>query len=408
MKREGLFPLIKEVVGVFKRPTILCRRSSGDRHEFVVALPEGSAPDSADRFAAAREIRSFRRLSGGRIAFQLEPGPQLTRLLKEAFSGTLGGYPVVRALMDPESFPAERGACDLGEAQRSKPSDDVPIPATGGIMSLKAIAAAGIAFLLGIAASGLIGHPGPPSVGAGESVVSAPVERAANVPVDLGTFLTAKGPAAAFRSKDGTIRYALADGSLEDRLRPGMEVRVAPDVRPALFTPVRELRDSDGSFVFHRLPTVRGAPDLGEYAPVFDPESETTLVWETAADSTRSFYALRSRWRAAGTLRVKLEGALEETEEGPCLRVGPIRVGLTEMSDVDLLNLSMSASRSAEVWVYGTVADEVPWEILRLDPRHPAFSFCVEWIEPKCPEMLCRAEGIESSTIPLPLGGIGK
>jgi hypothetical protein len=382
------------VGAVLSRPTILCRRSSGEEHELVVALPDLSPPGAAERFAAARGIESFRNLGPNRIVFTLPSGPALTELIREAFSGLIGGYPVVRALVDPAEFPGEKTGCELAAARGVQDPPSPSRPTARTLAPLATAAIAGIAFVLGMVGGGLFVRPDP-AASPGEKTVSIPAPPPENVPVDLGTFVAARGPAAAFRAGNGVIRYAVADGSLEGRLRPGTEVRTAEDAGAALFTPVSELRDADGAFRFCRTPAPRNPPDLDAYAAALDSILHSDLVWATAEDSTRSYYALRSAWRSLGKGRVRLEGRPEETGDGSWFSTGPIRARLIDLDDVDLLNLSLCGTGATAVSVYGAIEEETAWDVLRHDGEHPAFSFRVDWIAPDLSERLCREESIE-------------
>ena|GEM_PF-5157439 len=381
---------------MYKRPTFLCRRSNDGRHDLVVAFPEASGTEAADRFLSERGIESCRRLSADRIAFTLGDGPVLRRLVWEAFSGQMGGYPVVRALLHPEIFPGEvRGTDRVGETPgqpvpTSTPTGSPGRPGGPARRPVGAVLAVGVSFLLGTAAASLLRAPDPAPAGAGpEAVVTADD---ALVPVDLGDFVAALGPAAAFRAEDGSLRYALAAGSLEGRLSPATQLRVESGIAPALLTPVRELRDADGAFVFDRPVEAAEVPPLDAYAGCPEGLLAADTAWETAEDSTLALYRLREEWRRIGSRRVKLEGRLEL--DRALLRVGPVAVRLVEMDQIDHLNASLGSRGSGRITVYGTLADELPWQDVRFDPTHPVFSLRVDWIDPGTPGLLCRAEGV--------------
>jgi hypothetical protein len=383
------------VVAVFKRPTILCRQSSEDEHQFVVAMPDGSPPDAADRFAATLEIPSFRRLSGNRIAFTLAHGPALKRLLQRSFSGQVGGFPVVRALFHPESFPGEKTGCELEKAPKARAGRKDPPVRTGKgrvhprSFRLGTAVAVGVAFLLGMLACGILNEPHATRAGADAKRTVAREETRSPVAVDLGTLVTAYGPTAVFQSEDGSLRYAFAGGSLEGRLRPDTEIYVEPGIEPALFVPVRELRDTDGAYVFHRQPAMNRPPDLEHYGSSLVEALRGETPWVTAEDSTRTFYDLRTTWRVAGEGPQKLEGIPEVQNGETILRAGPISIRLAGLDDVDHLNLSMATGR---VHVFGVIDRETSWHELRHDPSHPAFVFRVDWIEPGDSQLLCSTE----------------
>ncbi|MCK4547622.1 MAG: hypothetical protein KAW17_09295 [Candidatus Eisenbacteria sp.] len=392
---------------MFKRPTILCRRSSEGEHEFVVAMPEGSPADAVDRFAAGMGISSFRRLSGNRIAFVIGPGPVLTKLVQRSFSGRIAGYPVVRALHQPGSFPDEKAQCELSEAAplgktAARRSPDVlGRPPVRGRLRLGPAIAVGIAFLMGMAACALLDGPGPMDVEADHDIPATCEEAPGNVAVDLGTLISARGPTAVFRTDEGSLRYAIAGGSLEGRLSPNTEICVESGVQPALFTAVRELRDADGAFVFRQSPAMGNPPELDRYESslqdVIGDVIAGSPVWDTAQDSTRAFYSLRAGWREIGSAPIKLEGILETVDEAIILRVGPVEILLVGLDDVDHLNLSMAATGTGRICAFGTIVQESPWDELRFNPHHPAFSLNVDWIEPETAALLCQRE---AGTVP--------
>lgn len=189
-------------------------------------------------------------------------------------------------------------------------------------------------------------------------------------PLVLGNFLTARSRIAAFEKMDGSIQYALADGEIGDKIKPGVQIYGdLIDSSRAGFYVVHRLTDSEGTLLY------QAAEGTSVSIPSFITGQDLTKY--RAVDAGDFRYDKKKGWEDLQGEPVILQGALQIEPDGYYLKVSDGFIKLATTDPYTLLNLEIAQTKGKAVTIYGTIGDTFDWKTARKETRK-MFQFTID------------------------------
>jgi hypothetical protein len=191
-------------------------------------------------------------------------------------------------------------------------------------------------------------------------------------PLELGSFLAAKGYIASFETIDGKIVYAIADTDLENKIKADIFVYGGLiDSSRAGFYAIHKLTDSQGLILYQAfegaavsIPSFAEGQDLAKYQIV---------------DAGAFRYDRKKDWEEFQGQPVVLQGLLKVETDGLFLEVSDGLIKLIGIDTFSLLNMQIAQKKGKAVTLYGIIGETFDWKTARKE-THKMFRFSLDTV----------------------------